>query len=223
MSNFSFERVAGKAASAFIFIALFGGIAANAAPPPAPAGQHPAQAGTPDPKILVIDRNAILRASKAGQSIVAQLQGFTKSAEGEFKAEGEGLRKEGEALRAQIAILAPDVKAKKIRDFQAKEAAFQQKVQSRQGEIQGGLYKARQQVEQTLGPILQGIMSERHANLLFDRSVIVLGTVDVDITALAVQRLDQKLPTVKVQLQPLPPQIQAQLAAQQAAQQQQQQ
>jgi outer membrane protein len=221
MRKSTFSRNAVRAAGAIAFAILLCGSATQAQTPPPAA--HPAVTATPDPKILVIDRNAILRASKAGQSIVAQLQGFSKSAEAEFKAEGEGIRKEGEALRAQIAILAPDVKARKIRDFQAKETAFQQKVQSRQGEIQGGLYKARQQVEDALGPILKGIMSERHANLLLDRSVVVLGTIDVDITAAAVQRLDQKLPTVKVQLQPLPPQIQAQLAAQQQQQQQQQQ
>jgi outer membrane protein len=221
MSKIYFSRDAMKIAGAILITTFAGGTAAQAAPPaPAPAA-HPSPTSTPDPKILVIDRNAILRASKAGQSIVAQLQGFSKSAEGEFKAQGEGLRKEGEALRAQIAILAPDVKARKIKDFQAKEAAFQQKVQGRQGEIQGGLYKARQQVEQALGPILQGIMAERHANLLLDRSQVVLGTIDVDITAQAVQRLDQKVPTVKVELTPLPPQLQAQLAAQAAQQQQQ--
>jgi outer membrane protein len=218
MMNTNFLRSAVRAAGAIAFMIMTGGTAAEAQTPP-PAAPHAAPNTTPDPKILVIDRNAILRASKAGQSIVQQLQGFTKSAEGEFKAEGEGLRKEGEALRAQIAILAPDVKARKIKDFQAKEAAFQQKVQARQGEIQGGLYKARQQVEDALGPILRGILNERHANLLLDRSVVVLGTIDVDITATAVQRLDQKLPTVKVQLQPLPPQLQAQLAAQQQQQQ----
>jgi outer membrane protein len=222
MSKFSLSRDAMKIAGAVFFMAFLGGDVNAAPPPPAPAA-HPAPTSTPDPKILVIDRNAILRASKAGQSIVAQLQGFSKSAEGEFKAQGDALRKEGEALKAQIAILAPDVKAKKIKDFQAKEAAFQKKVQERQGEIQGGLYKARQQVEQALGPVLKGIMAQRHANLLLDRSMVVLGTIDVDITAQAVQELDKKLPTVKVQLTPLPPQIQAQLAAQAAQQQQQQQ
>ena len=220
MTNTNFSRNAVRAAGAIALLFVAGGTEVQAQTPP-PAAPHAAPNTTPDPKILVIDRNAILRASKAGQSIVQQLQGFSKSAEGEFKTEGEGLRKEGEALRAQIAILAPDVKARKIKDFQAKEAAFQQKVQGRQGEIQGGLYKARQQVEDALGPILKGIMNERHANLLLDRSVVVLGTIDVDITAEAVQRLDQKLPTVKVQLQPLPPQVQAQLAAQQQQQQQQ--
>ena len=82
----------------------------------------------------------------------------------------------------------------------SEQRAFQQKVQERQDEIQGGVQQARQPVEKALGPILQGIMSERGANLLLDRSVVLLGTVDVDVTALAIDRLNKKLATVKVDL-----------------------
>jgi len=185
---------------------------ASAAPPPsAPKASPPGGAGVPAPKILVIDRNAILRASKVGQDIVRQVTGYTRSAEGEFRAQGDALQKEGRALQQQVAILAPDVKAKKIRDFQAKQAAFQRKVEARQGLIQGGVFKARQQVEAALGPILQGIMQERGANLLFDRNAVLYSTLNIDITRVAIQRLDQKLPTVKVQLVALPAGLQAQL------------
>jgi Skp family chaperone for outer membrane proteins len=192
------------AAAGFVFALS---MAQAAVAPPAGQPSKPASAPTvaPAPKILVINRSAILQGSKVGQDIVRQVQGFTQSAETEFKAEGEGLRRDQQALQQQIAILAPDVKAKKIKDFQARAAAFQQKVQARQGEIQYGVLKARQQVEQALGPILQGIMAERGANLLLDRQAVVLGTVDVDVTAQAIQRLDQKLPSVKVQLTNPPP------------------
>jgi Skp family chaperone for outer membrane proteins len=199
--------------------AMFSIGGASAAPPPAKPGGAPAPGGAvPAPKILVIDRNVIIRVSKAGQDIVHQASNYMQSAQKEFRAEGDSLQKEGRALQQQIAILAPDVKAKKIRDFQAKQAAFERKVEARQGLIQGGVFKARQQMEQALGPILQGIMQERGANLLFDRSSIVLGTVNIDITGTAVQRLDQKLPTVKVQLVALPANVQAQLAQQAQAQ-----
>jgi outer membrane protein len=186
------------------------------APPPKPAS---APAGAvPAPKILVIDRNIIIRVSKAGQDIVRQANGLMQSAQSEFKTEGQALQKEGRALQQQVAILAPDVKAKKVRDFQGKQAAFERKVGARQGLIQGGIFKARQQMEQALGPILQGIMQERGANLLLDRNAVVLGTVNVDITSVAVQRLNQKMPSVKVQLTALPPALQAQLAQQAQAQ-----
>lgn len=180
----------------------------------AQAGKAATQAA-PAPKILVIDRAAILRASKVGRDIVQQVNAYTKSAESDFKGESDALRKEGQQLQQQVAILAPDVKAKRIQAFEVKQQAFQKKVEDRQGKIQGGVLKARQQVEAALGPILQGIMAERGANLLLDRNAVVLGTVDVDITQTAIQRLDQKMPTVKVTLTDPPPGYMQALAAQQ--------
>ena len=99
-------------------------VAASAAPPPAQPPKPAGATATPAPKILVINRSAILQGSKVGQDIVRQVQGFTQSAEAEFKAEGEGLRRDQQALQQQIAILAPDVKSKKIKDFQAKLTDF---------------------------------------------------------------------------------------------------
>jgi len=58
-------------------------------------------------------------------------------------------------------------------------------------------------------------MAERGANLLLDRNSVVLGTVDVDITGLAVQRLNQKMPSLKVELVPPPPGMQQQPQPQQ--------
>lgn len=190
-------------AFAFAVSSITAGAAQAQGNPPKPGGSP--SSGTPAPVILVIDRNAILRASKVGQDIVRQVNGYTRSAETEFKGQAGSLRAQEQQLQQQIAILAPDVKAKKIKAFQAQQAAFQQKVQTRQAQIQGGVLQARQQVEVALGPILQGIMQERHANLLLDRNAIVLGTVNIDITGAAVQRLDQKLPSVKVQLVNPPP------------------
>src|SRR5690349_11639572 len=170
-----------------------------------PRPPSPNPASSPNPKILVIDRAAILRGSVVGQNIMKQVQTLTASAENMLKGQDAALRQEGAALQQQLAILSASVKAAKIKAFQAKQAALQQSVQTQQGLIQGGVLKARQQVEQALGPILQGIMAERGANLLLDRNAVVLGTVDVDITGVAIARLNQKLPAVKVVLTPLPP------------------
>lgn len=201
--------VAALAAAGTISIIAAGSAAAQQQQPPKPA------AGTPAPVILVIDRNAILRASKVGQSIVQQVNGYSQAAEKEFKSQADSLRSQEQQLQQQVAILAPDVKAKKIKAFQAQQQAFQQKVQTRQAQIQGGVLQARQQVEKALGPILQGILNERHANLLFDRNAIVLGTVNVDITGVAVQRLDKKMPYVKVQLVTPSPAVLQQMQQQQ--------
>jgi Skp family chaperone for outer membrane proteins len=160
----------------------------------------PAPQAIAAPKILVIDRQTLLRASKVGQDIARQVQALTKTAESELKGENESLRREGQTLQQQVAILAPDVKAQKIRAFQAKQQAFQAKVQLRQNQIRYGVMLAQKQVETAAGPIVQAIMQERGANLLIDRQEIVIGAPGLDVTAVAIQRLDQKLPSVKVQL-----------------------
>jgi Skp family chaperone for outer membrane proteins len=206
-------------ARAVCTLAAFTLTAASFAAAPAAAQNAPKPAtGTPAPIILVIDRSAILRASKVGQSIVSQVNGYTTAAEKEFKGTAESLRSQEQQLQQQIAILAPDVKKKKIAAFQAQQQAFQKKVQQRQAMIQGGVMQARQQVEAALGPILQGILAERHANLLLDRNAVVLGTVNIDVTGTAVQRLDQKMPTIKVQLVNPPPGVLQQMQQQQQGQ-----
>ena len=195
MKTSTFASRLSLAAAAITLEAAFASPAfAQGKPAPAP------QAGVAMPKILVIDRQALLRNSKVGQSIAQQVQALTKSAESELKGESEGLRKEGAALQQQVAILAPDVKAQKIKAFEAKQAAFQQKVQLRQNQIRYGVAMAQRQVESVAGPIVQGIMQSRGANLMIDRQAIVVGAPGLDITQAAIQLLDQKLPTVKVQL-----------------------
>ncbi|MGO8710530.1 MAG: OmpH family outer membrane protein [Rhizomicrobium sp.] len=178
---------------------------------------HPAPAamGIPAPKILVIDRQALLRASNVGQDIARQVKALTKTAEAELKGEGEALSREKQALEQQVAILAPDVKAQKIRAFEQKAAAFQQKAQQKNLQIRYGVALAQRQVESVAGPIVQGIMQERGANLLIDRQAIVIGAPGLDVTKVAVDRLNQKLPAVKVQLVSPPPEVLQQMQQQQ--------
>lgn len=166
-----------------------------------PAGESAAPSGPiPAPRILVIDRATILRQSAAGRDMIAQIDTLTKTAETELKGEDQRLRADVAALQQQMAVLAPEVRAQRSREMNARQQALQKKVQDKQNQIQAGVLKARKQIEDTLGPILEQIMSERGANFLFDRNAVVLGTVDVDITGLAIQRLDQKLAKVKVEL-----------------------
>ena len=190
---------AAKAAGLAMSLVLGGSVLAQAAPPGQPL---------PAPKILVIDRGLILRASKVGQDIVRQVQALSQQAEVELKGQDQALQNEYRSLQQQMAILSASVKQQREQQFEAKRVAFQKKIQERQGLIQGGLFKARQQVEQALAPILQGILKERGGNLLLDRNAVMLSTVDIDITGIAVQRLNQKLPSVKVTLAPLPPGMQ---------------
>jgi outer membrane protein len=176
--------------SAFIFVAL-----AAVSVPAANAADLPA------PKILVVNRAAILQASKVGQDIARQVQAYAAQAKADMDKRQKALQAEGQALQQQIAILAPDAKQKKIQAFEAKENELQANAQRRQQMIQGGLINAQQTIEQTLGPILNDLMKERGANLIVDKSLVVYANSSVfDITEPAIERLNQKLPSLKVTL-----------------------
>lgn len=163
-----------------------------------------AQNGPPAPRIIVIDRNFILQRSTAGQDILNQTQNLSKSAETEFKNQEGQLQAEANKLQQDLAIAAPDVREQKEKEFTGRQQAFQTKVAQRQAEIQAGFNKAAHEIEIALEPILKTIMVERGANMVFDRSAIILSTVDVDVTPVAVQRLNKALPHVKVELTAAP-------------------
>src|SRR5258708_5511146 len=114
------SRVPTSLAAAALAVVLGGlGNPAMAAAP----GNPPTQA-VPQPKILVIDRKAILERSAVGQSIGQQAQTYWQQAQVQLKGEASTLKAQGQALQQQLAILAADVKAKKVRDFEGQQATF---------------------------------------------------------------------------------------------------
>lgn len=174
----------------------------------------PATGAAPIARILMVDLRRVMAVSKVGQDIQRQVADLRSRAQAELKGEGTALQHDRAVLEQQAAILAPDVKARKAREFDARLAAFQKKLQQRGGMIQGGVLKAQQQVEQALGPILQGIMQERHATVLLDRTSVLLAPNAIDVTGDVVRRLDMKIPSIKVELTPLPEGVAQQQAAQ---------
>lgn len=163
----------------------------------------PATGAAPVARVLMVDLRRVMASSKVGQDIQRQVADLKKQAQSQLEGEGKALQTERASLEQQAAILAADVKARKIKEFDAKAAAFQKKLQQRSGLIQGGVLKAQSQVEQALGPILQGIMQERRATILLDRSAVLLAPNAIDVTEVVVQRLDMKMSTVKVELTPM--------------------
>jgi Skp family chaperone for outer membrane proteins len=174
----------------------------NAAANPPPQIQQP--------KILVIDRQAILVRSSAGQSIMIQARQAQQQAENDLKSQANAIRAAGQKLQQQLAIMSASVKEQKMKEYESQRTALEQKAQQKQGLIQGGVFAARNQIGAALEPILRGIMQERGANMLIDKNAVVFATLDIDITPVAIQRLNQKMPQVKFALTPLPPGVQPQ-------------
>src|SRR5579863_7104509 len=163
-------------------------------------------ADPPQPKIVVLDRAAIMQFSKAGQDIAKQMQTYSAQAKVDLQGEGRALEAEEKNLQQQVAILAPDVKAKKIAAFQAKQQALQGLVAKKDEQMRYAFALARQQMEAKLGPILQGLVKSRGANMVLDKQAVVFATQSgFDITGDAINQLNQQLPSLKVNFNVTPP------------------
>ena len=166
----------------------------------------PVLADPPQAKIVVLDRAAILQFSKVGQDIARQMQTYANQAKADLQAQGRALQNEGRQLQQQVAILAPDVKQKRLEAFQAKERSLQGAAQRKDEQLKAGFAQARATMETTLGPILQQLVKERGANLVLDKQAVVFAnTSGFDITGEAINRLNQKLPSIKVDMNAKPP------------------
>lgn len=168
--------------------------AAQAAPPQPPVG------GAPSARILLVDIRRVMAESHVGQDIQRQVDELKNQASSQLHGEEVELQNEERQFQEQSAILAPDLKQKRAEALKAKIDKFQEEARGRGSLIQGGVIKAQQQVEQALGPILEGIMKERGATLLLDRSAVLLAPNAIDVTEVVVQRLNVKMPSVKVEL-----------------------
>jgi Skp family chaperone for outer membrane proteins len=163
-------------------------------------------ADPPQPKIVVIDRAAIMQFSKVGQDIARQIQAAADQAKADLQGQGKALQADGRALQQQVAILAPDVKAKRLAAFQAREQALQGAAQRKDEQLKAAFAQARAAMETALGPILQQLVKERGANMVLDKQAVVFATASgFDITGEAINRLNQKLPSFKINLNAPPP------------------
>ena len=163
-------------------------------------------ADPPQPKIVVLDRAALMQFSKAGQDIAKQMQTYSAQAKADLQGQGRALENEERSLQQQVAILAPDVKAKKIAAFTAKQQALQAEVGKKDAQMRYAFGLARQQMETKLGPILQGLVKARGANMVLDKQAVVFANVaGFDITGDAINQLNQQMPSLKVNFNVTPP------------------
>jgi outer membrane protein len=193
---------------------MLGTVATSAQPAPAkPVAAPTAAKATPAARavILFLDRGAVFRQSAVGADMYKQVETLAKKMEGDLAPENKKLQADVQQLQSQASLLSAEVRQQKVKELEGRRQAFQKKVQDRQAAIQTGLANARTQVEKALGTILEKLMTERGANVLLDRGLVVLGSTGLDVTGTVIQRLNTALP--KVTVTPVAPKAVAKPAA----------
>lgn len=150
--------------------------------------------------IILVDRNAIMNESAAGQEIVRQVQDMRKKIEDDLKKKADTLRVQEQQLASQQSLLTQDAFEQKARVLRDQQVALQREADEKSRQLQNGYLTASNTIWQAASPILDALLKEKQATLMLERTAVVKGSVDLDVTAIALQRLNEKLPTVKVTL-----------------------
>jgi len=149
--------------------------------------------------ILIVNQAQIFGQSKAGQSMVPQLQKLQETYNNELNSQVEKVVKEAEDLQKQKGLMSEDVWTEQAKKVAVKQNNLPALREVKVRELQISENQARGKITEALLPILEKIVKERGATLLLDRSAVMYAAVDNDITTDVITALDKKLTSVKVE------------------------
>jgi Skp family chaperone for outer membrane proteins len=190
-------RVLGRPALAAVLSAALALAQASAqtttAPPPAPV-------------IVMVDMQQLVYNSKAGKGIQGQMDKQRQAFSKEVAQQEDELQKARTELERQRSALPPDQFEAKGRQFQQRLQELDRSVQAKQKAWQAVYSEAMSKVEEGALQVVAEIAAEHQANLVIQKAAVIFGKDGFDITADAMQRLDQRLPAVTVN-QPKPVEV----------------
>jgi len=116
----------------------------------------------------------------------------------EISQQEEGLRRERDSLQRQQASLSPEALNKKGREFQQKVNELDHSVQAKRQTLEKSNAEALESIQSVILKIITEIAKDRKANLVFQRSELVLFDNNFDVTDQVLTKLDEQLPTLTV-------------------------
>ncbi|GAB4173960.1 MAG: hypothetical protein OHK0024_10670 [Thalassobaculales bacterium] len=167
-----------------------------AAPAAAPAAVRP-------PLIAVIDVQAVIREANAARNIREQIEAKRAAYQDELAKRERELRAAEQELSRQRQSLPADQFNKRRQDFEQKVADVQRDVQAKKRQLDTGFSQAMEQVRDTLIQIVADLANETKANIVLSKQAVVIVEKSLDISRPALDRLNQRLPRVTVNLPPL--------------------
>ena len=164
---------------------------------PSAGGETTKPGELPNPVIGVLDRNAILTATKVGQDVMRQMQAYTNSARDRLAGERRSIENEARGLSS----LPEAEQGKRAQALQGREQRFMAASAREENLLKASMATAQNEIGKVMGPIVQDITKQRGINMVLDRAAITLvGTPEFDLTPEVIQQLDAKMPSYQVTL-----------------------
>lgn len=152
------------------------------------------------PVIIVVDVQQVMQESRAAQGVQKQLQAQQEIYQKEFAAKEEELRAAEQELGRQRTILAPEAFAQKRKEFEDKVVEVQRGVQTRKKSLDQAFGESMKKVNNEMLRIIADLAKEHGANIVLPKHQVVMVDKSLDLTATVVERLNETLPQVAVNL-----------------------
>ena len=165
---------------------------------PAQAQQAPPAATPPALNVLVVDVQSLLQNAKSAKMVRQQIEQKRNEFQKEMSHQDEQLRQERDALLRQQSSLSAEAYNQKVRDFQPKLNAFDRDMQAKRQVLEKANAEALEKIQEAMLKIINDIAKEKKANLVLQRSELVLFDPAFEVTDEVLQKLDEQLPTLAV-------------------------
>lgn len=167
-----------------------------AAPAAAPAGAEEGEKIVV--KIAVLDMDTIRRDAGAAKDIREQINKYRTSFQTAIQKEEDELRNANQELARQRTILSPEAFAAERKKFEDRLVEVQRLVQKRKDDLEKSFNDAMRIVNDSLNDIVVELANQEALTLIIRRDQTVLVAKALEITPVVLDRLNKKLPKVKV-------------------------
>lgn len=155
----------------------------------------------PTPKIAIVDIQSILRDSLSSKEARKKMDAIALQEQSLISSEENKLRKEDQELQQQRSILAPDVFLQRQQKLQKEIRKLQKRSRNLNQVLDKSFRRTINKIQIVLLDELRKLTEELKINMILPRSQIVIAVDDFEITDLALQRLNKRLPSIDLKLE----------------------
>ena len=155
----------------------------------------------PAPKIAIVDIQSILRDSLSSKEARKKMDAIALQEQSRIASEENKLRKEDQELQQQRSILAPDVYLQRQQKLQKEIRKLQKRSRNLNQVLDKSFRRTINKIQIVLLDELRKLTQELNINMILPRSQIVIAVDDFEITDLALQRLNKRLPSIDLKLE----------------------
>ena len=177
--------------------------------PTAALAQQPAATplrhGAAIPGVCIYSFERVVAQSTAGQALAAGMQRLEEEVRAELTPYATTIQSEQQQL-AQMQQSGQQPDQARIQQYQQRLQEAGQLEQTREAELRYTQITQTQVLAQSLQPIVTALYQERNCSILLDRGSVLTANPEMDLTEVAVQRLNSTLPSMSFTRQSPPAQ-----------------